>query len=153
LDRYELVKFVHVAAAMIWLGGAVTLQFVAHLARRSGDPHRMVGLTREAEWVGKRVYMPAAVAVILLGFILVWDGPWTLGMDWIWISLILFGISFAAGVAFLTPESIRIGKQIEVEGAESAGVQARISRILTIGRLDLVLLFAIVLLMVTKPNL
>ena len=152
MDRYELLKFVHIAAAMIWIGGAVTLQFVAHLARRAADAHRMVALTRDAEWIGKRVYTPAALAVILIGFVLVWDGPWTLGMDWIWMSLILFAVSFALGIAVLTPESVRIGKQIEAEGAESAGVQARISRILNLGRLDLLLLFLIVLLMVTKPG-
>ncbi len=152
MDRYEILKFVHIAAAIVWIGGAVAIQFFAHLARRSGDAQRMVALTRDVEWIGKRVFTPAALIVVILGFILVWDGPWTLGMEWVWISLIIFGISFALGVGFFTPESMRIGKMIEAEGAESPAVQARITRILNLIRIDLVLLFAIVYLMVAKPG-
>ncbi|MDP9490836.1 MAG: DUF2269 domain-containing protein [Actinomycetota bacterium] len=152
MDRYEVLKFVHIAAAIVWIGGAVAIQFFAHLARKSGDAQRMVALTRDVEWIGKRVFTPAALIVVVLGFILVWDGPWTLGMDWIWISLVIFAISFAVGVGFFTPESIRIGKMIEAEGAESPAVQARITRILNLIRIDLVLLFAIVYLMVAKPG-
>lgn len=152
MDRYEVLKFVHIASAIVWIGGAVAIQFFAHLARKSGDPLRMVSFTRDVEWIGKRVFTPAALIVVLLGFVLVWDGPWTLGMDWVWMSLVLFGISFAAGVGFFTPESMRIAKMIEAEGAESPAVQARISRILNLVRIDLVILFAIVYLMVAKPG-
>jgi len=150
LDRYELLKFLHIAAAIIWIGGAVVIQFFAHLARRTQDPERMVALTRDTEWLGKRIFTPAALAVIVLGFLLVWDGPWTFGMEWIWMSLLLFGISFVLGVAVLTPQSAAIGKMIEAEGAGSPAVQARIMRVLNLARIDLALLFAIVFLMVTK---
>lgn len=152
MDRYELLKFVHIGAAIVWIGGAVTIQFFAHLAQQSGDPIRMVAFMRDVEWMGKHVFLPASLIVVLVGFVLIWDGPWTLGMEWVWLSLIIFGISFAAGVGFFTPESIRIGKMIEAEGAESPAVQARIARILKLVRLDLVLLFAIVYLMVAKPG-
>ena len=152
MDRYEVLKFVHIAAAIVWIGGAVSIQFFAHLARRSGDPIRMVSFTGDVDWIGKRVFTPAALIVVVLGFVLVWDGPWTLGMDWVWISLIIFAISFVAGVGFFAPESVRIGKMIEAEGAESAAVQARIARLLNLIRIDLVLLFAIVYLMVAKPG-
>ena len=152
MDRYELLKFVHIAAAIVWIGGAVAIQFFAHLALRTGDPLRMAAFTREVEWIGKRVFTPAALIVVVVGFVLIWDGPWSLGMDWVWISLVIFAISFAAGVGFFTPESMRIGKMIDAEGPESPAVQARIRRILNLVRLDLVLLFAIVFLMVAKPG-
>lgn len=152
MDRYELLVFVHVSAAIVWIGGAVAIQFFAHLARKSADPSRMVAFTRDVEWIGKHVFTPASLIVVLVGFVLIWDGPWTLGMEWVWMSLIIFGISFALGIGFFTPESMRIGKMIEAEGAESPAVQARITRILNLIRLDLVLLFAIVYLMVAKPG-
>jgi hypothetical protein len=65
---------------------------------------------------------------------------------------VLFAISFLLGVAVLTPESKRVGNQIEAEGPESPAVQARIARLIKLGRIDLVILFAIVLLMVAKPG-
>jgi uncharacterized membrane protein len=152
LDRYELLKFVHISAAIIWIGGAVAIQFFASLAMRAGDPHRMVAFTQDVAWIGKLVFTPAALIVVVLGFILVWDGPWDLGMTWIWLSLVIFAISFLLGVGLFTPESIRIGKLIGAEGPESPAVQARIARLLRLTRIDLVLLFAIVYLMVAKPG-
>ena len=35
---YELWLFVHIAAAMIWIGGAFVAQVLGILAKRSGDP-------------------------------------------------------------------------------------------------------------------
>jgi uncharacterized membrane protein len=152
VDRYELLKFVHIAAAIVWIGGAVTIQFFALRTIWSNDPLRLVAFTRDVEWVGNRVFLPSALVVIVLGFLLVWDGPYELGMTWIWLSLVIFGISFLLGIAFFTPESKRIGNQIEAEGPESPAVQARIARILRLTRIDLLLLFAIVFLMVAKPD-
>ena len=45
-----------------------------------------------------------------------------------------------------------IGDAVEKRGQESPAVRSRISRIFTISRTDLVILFAIVFLMVTKPG-
>jgi uncharacterized membrane protein len=150
LDRYELLLFVHVSAAIVWLGGAAIIQFFAIRALAAGDPLRTVALTRDIEWIGSRIFLPSSLIVIVVGFLLVWDGPWDLGMTWIWLSLVLFAISFLLGAGFFTPESKRIGNQIEAEGPDSPAVQARIARILKLTRIDLVILFAIVLLMVTK---
>jgi uncharacterized membrane protein len=152
VDRYELLKFVHVGAAIVWVGGAAITQFFALRTIASGDPLRLVAFTRDAEWVGNRVMLPSALVVILLGFVLVWDGPWELSTTWIWLALLLFALSFLLGLLVLTPEAKRIGDRIETEGPESPAVQQRIKRILNIGRVDLVLLFAIVFLMVVKPG-
>jgi uncharacterized membrane protein len=152
MDRYELLLFLHIAGAIVWVGGAVTIQFFALRALASDDPLRVVSFTRDVDWVGNRVFIPSALLVVLLGFLLVWDGPWDLGMTWIWLSLVLFGISFLVGAGFFGPESKRIGNQIEAEGPESPAVQAKIARLLKLTRIDLVLLFAIVFLMAAKPG-
>jgi uncharacterized membrane protein len=152
LDRYELLKFVHVAAAIVWVGGGATIQFFALRTLWSGDPGRMAAFARDVDWIGNRFYVPSALLVIVLGLVLVWDGPYELGMTWIWLSLVLFAVTFVAGAAFFGPEAKRIGNQIDAEGAESPAVQARIARLVKLSRIDLVLLFVIVFLMVTKPS-
>ena len=153
MDRYELLKFVHIGAAIIWIGGAVMLQFTAALTIRSGDSLRLVAFARDAEWIGNRVLLPSALTVIVVGFLLVWDGPWDLGMTWVWLALVLFAMSFLLGLFVLTPQSKKIGSQIEAEGPESPGVRDRITRVIRLGRIDIVILFAIVYLMVAKPGL
>jgi uncharacterized membrane protein len=151
MEWYDLLAFFHVGAAIVWVGGATMIQVFALRALARQDPLAMVQFTRDVEWIGNRVMLPSALVVIAFGFLLVWDGPWELTTTWIWVSLLIYAISFVVGLFVLTPEAKKIGDQIEAEGPESAAVQARIGRILNISRIDLILLFAIVFLMVTKP--
>jgi hypothetical protein len=66
-------------------------------------------------------------------------------------GLVVLGLSALTGVAFLGPESGRIGKLVEQHGVEYPEVQARIARILKISRVEAVLLVAVVFAMVVKP--
>ena len=38
---YEFLLFVHITAAVIWLGGAFTFQMYGFVVRRGGDPEEM----------------------------------------------------------------------------------------------------------------
>ncbi len=152
MDRYELLTFVHVGAAVVWVGGAAMIQFFALRAIARNEPLGLVQFTRDVEWVGNRVLLPSALTVVVFGFLLIWDGPWELGMTWVWLSLVIYAISFVAGLFVLQPMAKKIGGLIEAEGPESGAVQAQIGRLFWVSRIDLVLLFAIVFLMVTKPG-
>jgi uncharacterized membrane protein len=152
VDRYELLQFVHVAAAIVWVGGAAMIQFFALRTIGSSDPLRLVAFIRDAETIANRALVPSALVVIVFGFLLVWDGPYEIGMTWIWLALVLFGLSFVLGTFVLTPEGKRIRNLIDTEGPESPAAQARIKRVVNLSRIDLVILFAIVFLMVTKPD-
>jgi uncharacterized membrane protein len=152
LDRYELLKFVHVGAAVVWVGGAVMIQFFAIRAIARNEPLGLVQFTRDVDWVGNRVLLPSALTVVVLGFLLIWDGPWELSMTWVWLSLLIYAVSFVLGLFVLQPMARGIGNQIEVDGPEAPAVQAQIGRLFWISRIDLVLLFAIVFLMVAKPG-
>jgi hypothetical protein len=113
----------------------------------------MVAIAQEAEWFGMRIFLPSSLTVLVLGIILTVDGPWDFGQTWIILALIGWGLSFVTGAAFLGPESGRIGKLLAAEGPESPAVRARIQRIFLVSRIELVLLYLIVLDMVVKPGL
>jgi uncharacterized membrane protein len=152
MTRYELLLYAHVALATIWLGGAVMMQFFALRALRSGRPERLASIAADIEWIGNRVFVPSALGVLVLGVVLVLDGDWSFGDDWIVIALVLFAVTFVAGAGFFGPESGRIGKLIESEGIESPVTQRRIRRILALSRADAVLLYLIAYDMVVKPS-
>ena len=88
---------------------------------------------------------------MLSGLGLVWESEfWGFGDDWIVIGLILFAITFLAGAGFFGPESGRIKKLIESEGADAA--QARVKRLLVLTRIDLMILFLLIFDMSVKPS-
>ena len=153
MNRYEWLLFLHIAAAIVWLGGGVAIQVLAIRANRAVDPARMTTIAHEAEWFGTRIALPSSLTVLIVGIILTIDGPWDFGQTWIVLALIGFGLSFLTGAAFLGPESGRIGKLLAAEGPESPAVRARIQRIFLVSRIELVLLYLIVLDMVIKPGL
>ncbi len=153
MNRYEWLLFLHIAAAIVWLGGGMAIQVLAIRANRAVDPARMTTIAHEAEWFGTRIALPSSLTVLVVGIILTIDGPWDFGQTWIVLALIGFGLSFVTGAAFLGPESGRIGKLLAAEGPESPAVRARIQRIFLVSRIELVLLYLIVLDMVLKPGL
>jgi len=77
----------------------------------------------------------------------------SLGYDRFWIvfGLIAWALSAATGIFFLGPEAKRLNVVAAEHGPKSPQAQARLRRILLVARVDVALLFVIVLDMVAKP--
>jgi uncharacterized membrane protein len=152
MSWYEFLLFFHIAMAVVWVGGAAMLQFVALRAMRASDPMRLVALGQDVEWIGNRVLVPSAALAVLSGVLLVIDSDvWGFGDDWIVIGIILFAITFLAGALFFGPESGRLGKLAAAEGPSPA-VLGKLKRLLALTRADLMLLFLIIFDMSVKPS-
>ena len=151
MDFYELLKTLHVLAAVVWVGGAATTQVYAMRANRATEPERMVNFSSDAEWVGTRVFLPMSLILVASGFGMIGDA--SLDFDlWIIFGLAIWLVSAGVGSAFLGPESGRIANIVAAEGPASPNAQARIQRIFLISRIELVLLLLVVIVMVTKPG-
>ena len=151
MDFYELLLTLHVLAAVVWVGGASATQVYAMRASRANEPARLVGFTRDAEWIGTRVFLPMSLILVASGFGMIGDA--SLDFDaWIIIGLAIWLFSAGVGSSFLGPESGRIANIVEAEGPESPNAQARIQRIFLVSRIELVLLLLVVINMVVKPG-
>jgi uncharacterized membrane protein len=151
MTLYEFLLFAHIACAAIWVGGAAMIQFFGVRVLASGDPNRLAEFAGDIEGISNRALIPASLGAVLAGFGLVWESDfWTIGDDWIVIGLILFAVTFLAGAAFFGPESGRIKKVIQSEGAAAA--QGRVRRIIVLSRIDLMVLFLLVFDMSVKPS-
>jgi uncharacterized membrane protein len=148
---YTFLLFVHIALAIAWIGGGLMMQFFGIRAILAG-PERLAAFGADVEWIGMRVLTPASLLAFVSGILLVFEGPWSFGDDWIVIGLALFAVTFFAGMLFFGPESGRVGELIQSEGVESPDVQARMARLILFSRLDLVVLFLIVFDMAVKPE-
>jgi uncharacterized membrane protein len=147
---YELLLFLHVAMAVIWVGGGLMMQFFGLRASLSGDPGRMAALGEDIEWISQRVFIPGSLLALVTGILLVIESDfYGFGDDWIVIGLVLYALSFLAGTLFLSPESGRIGKLME-EGSPEAG--PRTMRLILVSRTELVVLFLLIYDMTVKPG-
>jgi uncharacterized membrane protein len=152
MSSYELLLFVHVLAAVVWVGGALSLQVLAIRAERSADGGRVANFATESEWVGSRVFLPSSIVLLLAGIGLTLEGDWGFTTPWVLLGLIAYGLSALTGSLFLGPESGRIGKMIADVGPQDPDVIARIKRIFLVSRIELVVLLFIVFDMTVKPG-
>ena len=145
---YELLLFVHISFAVIWIGGAFLFQVYGMIELRSGDTAAIARFAGNAGRIGERLFTPASFVVVLAGIGLMIDGDWPWGRLWVDFALLAFAGSFLVGIAVLAPTA----KRIEAVGPETDEGQRLIRRIFGVLRADLLFLFAIVFAMVVKPT-
>jgi uncharacterized membrane protein len=154
MTLYEVLLLLHIVAAIIWVGGGIATNVLGARLMGAGDATAMAGFARQVGWMGTRVFAPASLAVLGLGIAMVAENDaWTIGQLWIVVALVGIGLSAITGASFFGPESKRISAAIEARGAQDPEVRRRLGRIISLGRLDLLLLLLIVADMVIKPGL
>jgi len=76
---YDWLMFFHIVAAMVWVGGLVTLALLATQALRGDQPDNVARFVRSLRLIGP-MFGPAMVLVLGLGIWMVIDSDaWTFG--------------------------------------------------------------------------
>jgi uncharacterized membrane protein len=150
---YHTLVFVHVLAAVAWVGGDILLQIMGVRIQRSGDADKLGEFGREVEYLGLRFIMPCSIALILAAIAVIWYGPYGLSDTFVKIAIGGYLVTFITGAAYLGPMSGRIGKLLQDKPADDPEVAPLIKRLLLVARLDLLVLILLVADMVFKPGL
>lgn len=150
MDLYSVVKFMHVVAAVLWVGGGFALMLLAVRADRAGDTQGMLQVMRSIGELGNRLFMPASLATLVLGLIMCWF--WVGFRDlWILIGLAGYLATFLIGTLVFKPTADRMGEMIAREGVTPAVLEQG-RRILKVARFDYAVMLVIVADMVLKPT-
>jgi len=150
--KYQIYLAVHVVAAVIWVGGDVTLTTLGIVFERRRDGEALAQLGKLGAWIGVHVYTPALFAVLGFGIALMQKGEWPWDLFWVDFALVGWAIAAVVGVGFVGPELGRIDRAARQFGPESAEVRRRVRRLFTVFRFDTALLVLIVLVMTAKPS-
>ena len=67
---YQIYLALHVTAAVIWVGGDITLTTLGIVFERRHEGDTLAALGRMGAWIGTRVYTPALFVVIGFGIAL-----------------------------------------------------------------------------------
>ena len=150
-DLYTVMKFVHVLAAIAWVGGAIMLDMLISQARRSGSQSDVLMLLAKTERYGKTFFSPSAVLVLVAGIVMASIGG-IMAAPWVSFGFLGVFISAGLGMGYLTPKSRQLRQMIEARGMQDPEAVALGSRMMLISRIDLVLLVLVVAAMVFKPG-
>jgi uncharacterized membrane protein len=149
MDLSSLLKFVHISAAVLWVGGGFAVILAALLLQRRGAAETQVALIRATTLLAPRLFIPASIVTLVSGLALLFAAGWG------WQPFTIFGLAgviftAAFGAIVLGPGCERAVRLADTQGAAAAlPVLRRITRLAT---MDYAVQFAIVFLMVTKPG-
>ena len=149
----ELLKFIHVLAAIAWVGGSVGV--MAHAIRvmgPKGSDGNRIDFFRQADLMG-RVFMISAVVAAASGtWLVIRIEAWGFDQFWISFAFAVFIASAALGMFFFTPQSRKAIAVGEEQGTNNATFQAISRRIGQVSTVETLFLIAVVWAMVVKPG-
>ena len=149
---YGWLLFLHVLAAMVWVGGGVMLAVVAARVLRDPDPGAVGRFTGSLRVLGPLVLGPATVAVLGLGIGLVVDTEaWDFGQLWVQLGLGLFAAAFLVGAVWQSRSALAATRATAQE--DDAEARRQLRRWLAGYWLIVTLLVVAVWDMTTKPGL
>lgn len=142
---YTLLKFVHVAAAVVWVGGVAMLAVVNARLTRERDDRVLAALGAANAFYGRAVLAPAAAVTLLAGIATAGRVGYSLGSLWIaW--------GFAAIAAFLLLGAWPIRQATQRLAAGDGDATALRRRLAALGVVNVLLLLSAVWAMVAKPT-
>lgn len=151
MNFYDLLLFLHIAAAVIWLGGGFVFIVLSFRAERSGSTAALQRVLGDAAPLGTFVMLPASLVALASGIAMILIGPWSFGDLWLVIGLAGLAATATIGGAILKPTSERLHRLIADHGMTPEAV-ALMRRLTRIARIDAVMLFLVLADMVLKPT-
>lgn len=152
LTWYSFLKFLHISAVIIWVGGVIMLGVVNARLAREREGAALAALSRHGRFFGRTLIGPSAVLTLVAGMALVGLGGGRMALWTVWGLVGVVG-SIAIGAGFME----RAGRQLTELAATAQPDDVRLGklrrRLAVLGTVNLVLLFSTVWAMVFKPTL
>jgi uncharacterized membrane protein len=151
---YDFIVTVHILAAILWVGGGVTLHILMRRTLKLTDRAAQHERFTELEWLGERFYPIFSLILFAFGIWLVArnDGGFEFSDTFVQIGLTGWVISFLIGIGFYGREGKRREQLVQTEGVDSPSVGASFQRTAMVNSFELLVLLLVVVDMTTKPG-
>ena len=149
---YELLLFVHITAAIVWIGAGLLIQVQAHRANKMDDKDGLKRILDDVGALSNTVFIPSSLTVVVFGVLLVIESDaWAFDQLWIVLGLVGYLATFGTGLGILKPRAEQLAEMIDQQGF-TPSVIVKMRELLTLGRIDFVVLVLVVFNMVVKPT-
>jgi uncharacterized membrane protein len=146
---YLLLKFVHIAAVVVWIGGLLALAVITARLARAGEGDALAAMRRQNRFFGQAVVGPAGGVALLAGLAMVGQAGWGFGSLWVVWGLVGFVVSMLLGAVPIR----RAGEAVDALAPDDPRLAPLQSRLATLSAVNLLVLASVVWAMVFKPTL
>ena len=144
--------FLHVLAAMVWLGGGAVVCLIGVGVRRSSDDQQIAHFAHILGRLGLRAFMPAVLVVLATGLWMAFGASgWSLSRGWVLLGLGLFLVAFGIGAVYLSRVATALEHAVAEPGGDAGRAAALVGRWLAGYGVVLLVLVAALWDMVFKP--
>jgi uncharacterized membrane protein len=150
---YLWLKFVHVVAAVVSVGGFLALTVLNARIARAGEPAAAAAMGQQSEVFGRTVLGPAMGILVIAG---VWmAGQFGIPLSDLWIVWGLVGVMLFVllGVVGLGRTGAALGEVARTAGVNDPRLGVLRQRMSLLGWLSLLVLVSVIWAMVFKPTL
>ena len=146
---FEFWLFLHVTAAIVWIGGGVAIQIFGELTKRAADPAKSAFFASNVSFSVMRVFLPAALVVLVSGIGMKYERDWPWDEPFIVYGLIAWALVSLVAFGYLGGAIGRAGAQLGSEGPSPA-LALRMRNLVWLSRVLLLALLTIVFMMTVK---
>jgi uncharacterized membrane protein len=122
---YQWLLLLHILAAMIWVRAVAVVNVQATFLLRQSDPDGVRRFTRTMRTLGPALLLPAVVALLVFGILMVLDSDFDFEQTWVWIGIVLFAAAMVVGGAFQSRAALAAERAAAAGDNESATAQLR----------------------------
>jgi uncharacterized membrane protein len=150
---YEFLLTIHVLAAVVWVGGNISLHILGRRVLKRGDGEEIVAFSNEINTVAMRLYAPTSVVLLVAGILLVNEAGYEFSQLWITLGFLGWIFSFIVGVGYYGPQDKKLQALVAAEGPSTPGAIANVRQALFVNQIELLILVLVIVDMTTKPGL
>jgi uncharacterized membrane protein len=151
MSGYEALKFLHMAAVIGWVGGALGFFLLQARVRAAGDQATLMGIGRQMETVGKVYFGPLAAATLITGILMIATTDGLSFTDpWVVIGIAGIAVTLGIGLGVITPTGKKLAEASQATPPDGAAIVSLSQRMRILTIVNIVILFFVVWAMVTK---
>lgn len=149
---YLVLKFVHVAAVIAWIGGVIALSILTLRTSPSAPQAVLVNAMEQSAFYGQRVIGPTSGVVLLAGIAMVASAKIGFGTLWVVWGFTGIALHILLGVTLLRRNAQRLSQIANSPTPDRVALAEALARQKTIALAYVLAMLSVVWAMVTKPT-
>lgn len=149
---YLWLKFLHVAAVIVWIGGTTVIAALTNRAAGTDDPADIRNAIGVGLYIGPRIVGPASGLALLLGLFAVWAGHLRILTPWVVWGLLGFLAHVLIGGILLRKNGERIHGLAGAGSVDHVQLKEALGRQRGLAALYLLTMLSVIWAMVMKPQ-
>ena len=152
MTAYLLLKFVHVASIIVWIGSVVSVSILTRRISRAANREALGALLRQLEWYGPWIFGLSSLLALASGIAMVLVGHLRFGALWVTWGFVGVAFHILTGSILIRKRTTELATLASTPSVDDARLRTGAARLWQIQLIYLLVMATVVAAMVIKPT-